>query len=145
MIARLRGKAVASTPEGFILDVLRYYTPVNSYYRLISTTEEDPEFDTKRAKKKLRRAIVRGDAVRFQAIPGIGKKSAERIVLELKEKLAVAALAPVGGADVDDHVVARNALVELGYSIADAERALAETDAEASPEERVRQALRRAA
>jgi Holliday junction resolvasome RuvABC DNA-binding subunit len=63
----------------------------------------------------------------------------------LKEKLAVTAIAPVGGADLDDHVVARNALVELGYSIADAERALAETDSEASPEERVRQALRRAA
>jgi holliday junction DNA helicase RuvA len=95
--------------------------------------------------EELRRAIVREDAVRFQAIPGIGKKTAERIVLELKEKLAVTAIAPVGDPDVDDHVVARNALVELGYSIADAERALAETDSEASAEERVRQALRRAA
>jgi holliday junction DNA helicase RuvA len=95
--------------------------------------------------EELRRAIVREDAVRFQAIPGIGKKTAERIVLELKEKLAVTTIAPVGGADVDDHVVARNALVELGYSIADAERALAETDSDAPPEERVRQALRRAA
>jgi len=93
----------------------------------------------------LRRAIVREDAVRFQAIPGIGKKTADRIVLELKEKLAVTAIAPVGGVDVDDHVVARDALVELGYSVADAERALAETDAQATPEERVRQALRRAA
>jgi Holliday junction DNA helicase RuvA len=95
--------------------------------------------------EELRRAIVREDAVRFQAIPGVGKKTAERIVLELKEKLAVTAIAPVAGGDVDDHVVARNALVELGYSIADAERVLAETDAAASPEERVRQALRRAA
>jgi Holliday junction resolvasome RuvABC DNA-binding subunit len=49
------------------------------------------------------------------------------------------------GADVDEHVVARDALVELGYSVADAERALAETDPTAAPEERVRQALRRAA
>ena len=96
--------------------------------------------------EELRRAIVREDAARFQAIPGIGKKTAERIVLELKEKLAVAAIAPVdGGGDVDDHVVARDALVELGYSIADAERALAETDVASTPEERVRQALRRAA
>ena len=94
---------------------------------------------------ELRRAIVREDTARFQAIPGIGKKTAERIVLELKEKLAVAAVAPVAGADVDEHVVARNALVELGYSIADAERALAETDVASAPEERVRQALRRAA
>jgi Holliday junction DNA helicase RuvA len=95
--------------------------------------------------EELRRAIVREDAVRFQAIPGIGKKTADRIVLELKEKLAVAAIAPVAGVDVDDHVVARDALVELGYSVADAERALADTDAQSTPEERVRQALRRAA
>jgi len=95
---------------------------------------------------ELRRAIVREDTARFQAIPGIGKKTAERIVLELKEKLAASvSLAPVGGADADDHVVARDALVELGYSLADAERALSQTDSSASPEERVREALRRAA
>lgn len=40
--------------EGFILDVLSSYTPVNSYYRLIKTVDTDPEFDTKRAQKKLR-------------------------------------------------------------------------------------------
>src|SRR5207253_450054 len=95
--------------------------------------------------EELRRAIVREDAARFQAIPGIGKKTAERIVLELKEKLATTPISPVAAAEVDDHVVARNALVELGYSLTDAERALAETDADAAPEERVRQALRRAA
>jgi holliday junction DNA helicase RuvA len=96
---------------------------------------------------ELRRAIVREDAARFQAIPGIGKKTAERIVLELKEKLAASvSIAPAtGGTDADEHVVARDALVELGYSLVEAERALAATDAAASPEERVRQALRRAA
>lgn len=41
--------------EGFILDVLKAYTPVDSYYKLVKKTEEDPEFDTKKAKKKLRR------------------------------------------------------------------------------------------
>ena len=40
--------------EGFILDVLQGYTPVGSYYRLVKTVEDDPEFDTSRAKKKLR-------------------------------------------------------------------------------------------
>ncbi len=40
--------------EGFILDVLQYYTPVDSYYRLVKRIEGDPEFDTKRARKKLR-------------------------------------------------------------------------------------------
>ena len=54
--------------EGFILDVLRYYTPVNSYYRLVKTVEADPEFDTKRAKKKLRRYVESNDhAIRLKA------------------------------------------------------------------------------
>jgi holliday junction DNA helicase RuvA len=94
--------------------------------------------------EELRRAIVREDAARFQAIPGIGKKTAERIVLELKEKMGVT-LSVAASASDDEHVVARDALVELGYSIADAERALAQTDADATPEERVRQVLRKAA
>ena len=43
--------------EGFILDVLQNYTPVNSYYKLIKSIESDPEFDIKKAKKKLRRYV----------------------------------------------------------------------------------------
>ena len=43
--------------EGFILDVLQSYTPVDSYYRLMKTVEDDPEFDTKKARKKLRRYV----------------------------------------------------------------------------------------
>lgn len=43
--------------EGFILDVLEHYTPVMSFYRLMKTVEEDPEFDTKKANKKLRRYV----------------------------------------------------------------------------------------
>jgi type I restriction enzyme, R subunit len=43
--------------EGFILDVLQSYTPVDSYYKLVKTIESDPEFDTKKAKKKLRRYV----------------------------------------------------------------------------------------
>ena len=38
--------------EGFILDVLKSYTPVSSYYRLMKKVEDDPEFDTKKAQKK---------------------------------------------------------------------------------------------
>src|SRR3954467_14352238 len=69
---------------------------------------------------ELRRAIVREDVARFQAIPVIGKKTAERIVLELKEKLAASvSIAPVAGGEVDAHVAARDALVELGYSLVD--------------------------
>ena len=54
--------------EGFILDVLKYYTPVNSYYKLVKTVESDPEFDTKRAKKKLRHYVESHDrAIRLKA------------------------------------------------------------------------------
>ena len=54
--------------EGFILDVLANYTPVNSYYKLIKKTDDDPEFDTKKAKKKLRRYVESNDhAIRLKA------------------------------------------------------------------------------
>ena len=95
---------------------------------------------------EIRRAIVREDAALFQTIPGIGKKTAQRVVLELKERiapLAAVADAPHLGAG-DGHVVARDALVELGYSAAEAEQRLAETDPDLPPAERVRQALRAA-
>jgi holliday junction DNA helicase RuvA len=95
--------------------------------------------------EQLRRAIAREDTARFQAIPGIGKKTAERIVLELKEKIGAGVTELAATRSGDSHVVARDALVELGYSIVDAERALADTDPELPPEERVRLALRRAA
>ena len=74
---------------------------------------------------ELRRAIVREDDALFQTIPGIGKKTAQRVVL-------------------DGHVVARDALVELGYTTAEAEQRLAEIDPDLPPAERVRQALRAA-
>ena len=92
---------------------------------------------------ELRRAIVREDTARFQAIPGIGKKTAERVVLELREKIGVEAdiVPAAAGGDV---LVARDALVELGYSVVEAERALADVDPELSVEERVRLALKAA-
>ena len=94
---------------------------------------------------ELRRAIVREDAALFQTIPGIGKKTAQRVVLELRERIAplAAVEAPHLGAG-DGHAVARDALVELGYSVAEAEQRLADTDPELTPAERVRQALRAA-
>ena len=54
--------------EGFIVDVLGRYTPVNSYYRLVKTIEDDPKFDTRRARKKLRRYVENHDhAIRLKA------------------------------------------------------------------------------
>src|SRR2546425_4030228 len=80
---------------------------------------------------ELRRAIARDDVKRFQAIPGIGLKTAQRVVLELK-----AAVADATAASEDLH--ARDVLVELGWSILDAERALADVDSSLPPEEQVR-------
>ena len=89
---------------------------------------------------ELRRAIARDDVKRFQAIPGIGLKTAQRVVLELKEKLVlVDAGAPYGD------LTARDALVELGWTLTDAERALADVDDSLGIEEQVRAVLRKAA
>lgn len=88
----------------------------------------------------LRRAIALEDTARFEAIPGIGKKTAQRVVLELKEKLGTVTEPPATG-----HLGAREALVELGYSVVEAERALARVDPQLPVEEQVRQALREAA
>jgi Holliday junction DNA helicase RuvA len=88
----------------------------------------------------LRRAIALEDTARFEAIPGIGKKTAQRVVLELKEKLGSVASPVESG-----HVGARDALVELGYTPVEAERALAQVDPDLAVEEQVRLALREAA
>ena len=89
---------------------------------------------------ELRRAIARDDVKRFQAIPGIGLKTAQRVVLELKAKLADATFA-----DGESDLTARDALVELGWTLIDAERALAEVDTALPVEEQVRHALKQAA
>ena len=93
--------------------------------------------------EELQRAIALKDSARFQAIPGIGKKTAERIVLELEGSLAESV--PVSDTGVPRGLVARDALVELGYSLVEAEQALAVVDPDLSVEERVREALRSAA
>ena len=93
--------------------------------------------------EELQRAIALKDSARFQAIPGIGKKTAERIVLELEGSLAESVSVPDAAAPRE--LVARDALVELGYSLVEAEQALAAVDPDLSVEERVREALRSAA
>jgi Holliday junction DNA helicase RuvA len=90
---------------------------------------------------ELRRAIARDDLARFEAIPGIGRKTAQRVVMELKDKLG----APELDATVGEGFEARDALVALGWNVIDADRALGEIDDSLSTEEQVRQALRRAA
>jgi holliday junction DNA helicase RuvA len=96
------------------------------------------------APEEVAKVVEAGDAPGLRAIPGVGRKLAERIVLELKEKLADEPVPISSAAGTKPELVAREALVELGYSISEAEQALAETDPDLPPEERVRQALRAA-
>jgi Holliday junction DNA helicase RuvA len=99
--------------------------------------------------RELLRAIAAGDAKRFQAVPGIGKRTAERIIVELCEKVAGEiegdaegpALAP---GEEDPRSLAREGLLNLGYTSPEAEKLLADADG-SSPEEMVQSALRRAA
>ncbi len=96
-------------------------------------------------------AVISGDEKSLTAAPGVGKKIAQRIILELKDKIAkeertggftaVPAAAAAGGSKA---VEAAQALAVLGYSQSDVAAALKGLDAEALPlEELVRQALRR--
>ena len=185
MIARLRGKPVARTADGLLIDVggVGYLVAATSgalrkaegaaevtvdtylhvredllqlygfadtgerelFVQLLSVNGVGPKVAlaivSGSTPGDLRRAIALEDTARFEAIPGIGKKTAQRVVLELKEKLGAASEAPAPSGDL----VARDALVELGYTLADADRALAGVDPELPPEQRVRQALRQAA
>ena len=93
--------------------------------------------------RELFNAIASGDSARFQAVPGIGKRTAERIIVELREKVA-------GRSTVDDIVItrsddartlAREGLVGLGYSPQEADQLLDKTDGD-TPEDLISGALR---
>lgn len=92
---------------------------------------------------KLRKAIATDDAAALSSVPGIGKKTAARILLELKEKLAVPELSLVGLRG-DTLAQARSALENLGYSSGEVRVALGQIEEvdEASVEEVVRNALK---
>jgi Holliday junction DNA helicase RuvA len=97
------------------------------------------------AARDLLRAIAAGDAKRFQAVPGIGKRTAERIIVELREKVAGALEEEVaiGAAEGDPRTLARDGLVNLGYTPPEAERLLDGIES-GDPEELIAAALRRA-
>jgi holliday junction DNA helicase RuvA len=109
------------------------------------------------APRELIAAIAAGDAPRFQAVPGIGKRTAERIIVELREKVVVHDEAIVGedlgaitagrgtpggaGADPDGRALARAGLIELGYAPGEADGLLLEAEG-GSAEELLAHALR---
>jgi Holliday junction DNA helicase RuvA len=92
------------------------------------------------------RAIAAGDAKRFQAVPGIGKRTAERIIVELREKVAGALEVEVALAAADEgdaRALARDGLVNLGYAPLEAEELLEGLEA-GEPQELIAAALRKA-
>jgi len=95
--------------------------------------------------RELLGAIANGDAARFQAVPGIGKRTAERIIVELREKVAgaVAEEIVISRAPDEPRAVAREALLGLGYEPGEAEALLADADGD-SAEELIAEALKAA-
>ena len=93
--------------------------------------------------RELVKALACGDVARLQAVPGIGKRTAERIIVELREK--------VGGVEVEEDIVisrgddprrlARDGLVELGFSLVEADEALRDLAGD-TPEALIAEALR---
>jgi holliday junction DNA helicase RuvA len=101
------------------------------------------------APRELIGALAAGDTARFQAVPGIGKRTAERIIVELREKVGIAS--PGDGAPTpllvrhgethQPRTLARDGLLELGYTAGEAEELLRDSEGE-SAEELIAQALR---
>jgi Holliday junction DNA helicase RuvA len=98
------------------------------------------------APRELLNAIASGDTARFQAVPGIGKRTAERIIVELREKVAgrVADEIVVRRTASDDpRTLAREGLLGLGFSPQEADGLLDSADGD-TPEDLIAEALRAA-
>ncbi len=95
--------------------------------------------------RDLLRAIAAGDAKRFQAVPGIGKRTAERIIVELREKVAgdLEAEVAIAAEQGDARTLARDGLVNLGYAPLEAEQLLDGVEG-SEPQDLVAAALRKA-
>ncbi|HZU39814.1 MAG TPA: Holliday junction branch migration protein RuvA [Solirubrobacteraceae bacterium] len=95
--------------------------------------------------RELLRALAAGDAARLQAVPGIGKRTAERIIVELREKVGVSAPEPAitVSRGEDPRTLARDGLLGLGYSPAEIDELLDGADGE-RPEELIAHALKAA-
>jgi holliday junction DNA helicase RuvA len=96
--------------------------------------------------RELLRAIAAGDAKRFQAVPGIGKRTAERIIVELREKVTGALEEEIATAATetgDARALARDGLVNLGYAPLEAEQLLDGAES-GDPQELIASALRKA-
>jgi Holliday junction DNA helicase RuvA len=98
--------------------------------------------------RELLSALAAGDTARLQSVPGIGKRTAERIIVELREKVGASL---VGGTEFpitvsrsdDPRTIAREGLIGLGYSVAEVDELLDRAAGE-SPEDLIADALRMA-
>jgi len=97
------------------------------------------------APRELLSAIAGGDSARFQAVPGIGKRTAERIIVELREKVAgvVSDEIVISRATDDPRALAREGLVGLGFGVPEADELLEDAKGETT-EELIAEALRAA-
>jgi holliday junction DNA helicase RuvA len=98
--------------------------------------------------RELLKAVAAGDSARLQAAPGVGKRTAERIIVELREKVGatapvVVAAVGVGGGSDDPRVLARDGLLGLGYTPLEVDELLDGAEGE-RPEDLIAHALRMA-
>ncbi len=126
----------ASDAERRIFRLLLAVNGVGPKLALAIVSAHEPE--------RIESAVLLGDIALLSSVSGVGKKTAERICLDLKDKIAGAGVAGMGveaagGATSDPHREARDALVALGYSVIDAEAAL--TGTAGATEQRVKAGL----
>lgn len=98
--------------------------------------------------EEVRNAIANGDVTFVSKASGVGKKSAERVIVDLKDKVGIPSrygATEVKGSGINDGEVdeALDALMALGFTLKEATMALAEVDKSLTVEERVRLALRK--
>jgi Holliday junction DNA helicase RuvA len=97
--------------------------------------------------RELLKALAAGDTARLQAAPGVGKRTAERIIVELREKVGATAPVPasisMAGASDDPRILARDGLIGLGYTPTEVDELLDGAEGE-QPEDLIAHALRMA-
>ena len=131
----------ATREERMAFDVLTAVSKVGPKLALSILSSMSPQ--------EISEAVARGDIVKFASVPGLGKKTAERLVLELKGKsLATfdpepAVASAVGDGGGGPYMEARDALAALGYRLEEAEKALNDVPPQDSVEKYIKEALRR--